>query len=123
MFEHVNMKSAHSHPENTHGNSRSAPQNQTSDRAILSSIARQAMIERGMEPDFPATAQQELAIIGGPAEPTDDVRDLRELLWVSIDNDDSLYRPPNDESCTGRGPSTKVRVVFGSPTTTSIQEM
>ena len=89
MFEHVNMKSAHSHPEDTHGNSRSAPQDQTSDRTILSSIARRAMIERGMEPDFPATAQQELAIIGGPAEPTDDVRDLRELLWVSIDNDDS----------------------------------
>ena len=83
------MKTTHTHLDDMNGNSRSIHQGQSSDRAILSSIARRAMIERGMEPDFPATAQQELAIIGGPAEPTNDVRDLRELLWVSIDNDDS----------------------------------
>jgi exoribonuclease-2 len=52
-------------------------------------IARQAMIERGLEPDFPMAAQQELAAIGGPAVATNDVRDLRDRLWASIDNDDS----------------------------------
>jgi exoribonuclease-2 len=47
------------------------------------------MIERGLEPDFPPTAQQELAALSRPADATDDVRDLRDRLWASIDNDDS----------------------------------
>ena len=47
------------------------------------------MIERGLEPDFPPAAQKELAAIGGPAGATADVRDLRDRLWASIDNDDS----------------------------------
>ena len=61
----------------------------SNDRATLAAIARRAMIERGLEPDFPPAAKQELAGIGGPAVATDEVRDLRELLWASIDNDDS----------------------------------
>ena len=59
------------------------------DRATLAAIARRAMIERGLEPEFPPAAQQELAAIGGPAGATSDVRDLRDRLWASIDNDDS----------------------------------
>jgi exoribonuclease-2 len=59
------------------------------DRATLAAIARRAMMERGLEPDFPPAAQQELAAIGGPAGATADVRDMRERLWTSIDNDDS----------------------------------
>jgi len=47
------------------------------------------MIAHGLEPDFAPAAQQELAAIRGPAEASDGVRDLRELLWASIDNDDS----------------------------------
>ena len=47
------------------------------------------MIDRGLEPDFPVAAQKELAAIGGPAKPTDNIRDQRNLLWASIDNDDS----------------------------------
>ena len=47
------------------------------------------MIERGLEPDFPPAAQQELAAISGPAGATDGVRDVRYRLWASIDNDDS----------------------------------
>jgi exoribonuclease R len=60
-----------------------------SDRATLAAIAHQAMVERGLEPDFPLAAQKELAAIGGPAKTTDHVRDRRNLLWASIDNDDS----------------------------------
>lgn len=60
------------------------------DRATLAAIAHQAMIERGLEPDFPLAVQHELAGIHNPAKLTPDVRDLRHLLWASIDNDDSL---------------------------------
>jgi exoribonuclease-2 len=47
------------------------------------------MIERGLEPDFPPMAQQELAAIGGPAGVTTGMPDLRDRPWASIDNDDS----------------------------------
>ena len=45
------------------------------------------MIEHGLEPDFPQAARDELAGITQAA--TADVRDMRDLLWASIDNDDS----------------------------------
>jgi ribonuclease R len=59
-------------------------------RAILQRIARRAMIERGLLPDFPPEALDELARMAAPA-PTGNTshRDLRALLWCSIDNDDS----------------------------------
>jgi len=63
---------------------------QASDRATLAAIAHQAMIERGLEPDLPLAAQKELAAIGGPAKATEQVRNLGDRLWASIDNDDSL---------------------------------
>ena len=60
-------------------------------RAILQSIAQRAMLERGLLPDFSAEALAELAKIQAPAEMNGEaVRDLRDLLWASIDNDDSL---------------------------------
>ncbi len=60
-------------------------------RATLERIAYAAMLERGLLPDFSAQALAELARIQAPASISQDsMRDLRELLWVSIDNDDSL---------------------------------
>ena len=59
-------------------------------RAILQRIAWRAMLERGLLPDFSPEALAELARI--PASPSldgDKARDLRDLLWASIDNDDS----------------------------------
>ncbi len=60
------------------------------DRAVLRGIARRAMLERGLLPDSSAAALAELGEIRSPAaingEPA---RDLRGLLWASIDNDDS----------------------------------
>ena len=48
------------------------------------------MIERGLVPDFPRAALAELARITAPAgADASDVRDLRDRLWCSIDNDDS----------------------------------
>ena len=57
---------------------------------LLASIAHQAMIDRGLEPDFSKAAESQLATINGPAnDGQPQVRDLRNLLWCSIDNDDS----------------------------------
>src|SRR5215470_7245600 len=54
----------------------------------LGAIARRAMIERGLEPDFPDDALRQVAAFRGPAA-DGSLRDLRHLLWASIDNDDS----------------------------------
>jgi VacB/RNase II family 3'-5' exoribonuclease len=59
-------------------------------RSILRTIAHRAMLERGLAPDVPARALAELDGIHGPATRTEvSTRDLRNLLWCSIDNDDS----------------------------------
>ena len=55
----------------------------------LQRIARHAMVERGLLPDFSDAALAEVAGITEKITLTDDVRDLRGLLWASIDNDDS----------------------------------
>lgn len=58
-------------------------------RGILFAIARRAMIERGLLPDFSAAELAELERIQLPARPDGTVSDLRDLPWASIDNDDS----------------------------------
>jgi VacB/RNase II family 3'-5' exoribonuclease len=64
--------------------------NTTRHRPLLEEIARRAMIDRGLVPDFSPQAIFELdkikepvTTVGGP------IRDLRNLLWCSIDNDSS----------------------------------
>jgi VacB/RNase II family 3'-5' exoribonuclease len=59
-------------------------------RTILQRIARRVMLERGFLPDFTPRAMAEIDAIHGPATPADaSTRDLRSLIWCSIDNDDS----------------------------------
>ena len=59
-------------------------------RAILQSIAQRAMIDRGLLPDFSPEALAELDRIQAPSSANDEAaRDLTNLLWSSIDNDDS----------------------------------
>jgi len=59
-------------------------------RAFLKRVARQAMIARGLEPEFPAAALAEAERLAAPTAPFGpDVQDLRQLVWCSIDNDDS----------------------------------
>ncbi len=59
-------------------------------RQILRRIARRVMLERGLQPDFGAEALAQLRAIPGPSsEQGAAIRDLRHLLWASIDNDDS----------------------------------
>ena len=48
------------------------------------------MLERGLQPDFSDAALKQLdAIAHAVPAHADSLRDLRELLWASIDNDDS----------------------------------
>lgn len=63
----------------------------TQHRSILERIADQDMVERGLLPDFSPEAMAELGRLNAPVSATDGpVRDMRDLLWCSIDNDDSL---------------------------------
>lgn len=57
----------------------------------LSAAARQEMIDHGFNPDFPPGVDRQLAAIKTRPQPESngDVRDLRSLLWSSIDNDTS----------------------------------
>jgi exoribonuclease II len=56
----------------------------------LKEIARRAMVEHDLLPDFSTAAVRELnSISGSRNEPAPEIRDLRQLLWSSIDNDDS----------------------------------
>jgi exoribonuclease-2 len=57
---------------------------------LLKGLARRAMLERGLLPEFSAAAMNQASTITAPAEATGaDIRDLRALPWASIDNDDS----------------------------------
>ncbi|MBN1263916.1 MAG: RNB domain-containing ribonuclease [Anaerolineales bacterium] len=71
--------------------------NSRNDRVILERIAHQAMIERGLLPEFSPEALAEIEqlkiLAEGETRPADGpapVRDLLDLPWASIDNDDSL---------------------------------
>jgi exoribonuclease-2 len=59
-----------------------------SQRQFLEQIARHAMREHGLDPDFPDAALAEAAD-AHPATASDGLRDLRSLPWSSIDNDES----------------------------------
>jgi exoribonuclease-2 len=78
-----------------------------SDRARLFAIAEAAMRERGLDPRFPPAALAEVRALAGPPPADRAARDLRSLLWCSIDNDDSrdldqlsVARPAPDGAVT-----------------------
>jgi exoribonuclease-2 len=56
---------------------------------LLDDLAHQAMIDRDLLPDFSQEVMQEVARLKGPAAADPSIRDMRELAWCSIDNDDS----------------------------------
>jgi exoribonuclease-2 len=67
------------------------PQATTGAQSALQDVAHRAMLDNGLQPDFPPTAMEQLGKISGPAISGDPkIRDLSALLWCSIDNDDSL---------------------------------
>ena len=83
-------------------------------RVDLQAAAKQAMAENGFEPDFPPKVQQQLEQLKAQSPkvvPSPDIRDLRNLVWSSIDNDTSrdldqvevAERLPNGETREGFG--------------------
>jgi exoribonuclease-2 len=59
-------------------------------RSDLKEIARQAMLDKGLWPDFDRAATQQVeAFTSAAGEKDPSIRDLTSLLWCSIDNDDS----------------------------------
>ncbi len=80
----------------------------------LQAMARQVMLAQGFEPDFPPATRQQLADISAhPPQlaPSDKVRDLRELLWSSIDNDTS--KDLDQIEVAERLPNGDVKVMVG----------
>lgn len=91
-------------------------QNHQQHRAVLQSIAHRAMLERCLLPDFSAAALAELGRLqspamknGAPYAVEHQIRDLRDILWASIDNDDSRDL---DQLTVAEGmPAEKVKVL------------
>jgi ribonuclease R len=84
--------------------------NEQQHRAILQSIAHQAMLDRGLLPDFSAKALAELSRLQVPAATAGEpVRDLRTLRWASIDNDDS--RDLDQLTVAEAGPGDHIKIL------------
>lgn len=80
----------------------------------LPAIARQVMAARGFQPDFPPETKQQLADISAhPPQlaPSSAVRDLRNLLWSSIDNDTS--KDLDQIEVAERLPNGDVKIMIG----------
>src|SRR5262249_37556437 len=79
----------------------------------LRAAARQIMLENGFEPEFPTEVRQQLAQIKSapPQTANAQVRDLRHLLWSSIDNDTS--RDLDQIEVAERLPDGSVRIMIG----------
>jgi VacB/RNase II family 3'-5' exoribonuclease len=80
----------------------------------LQAIAKELVQQRGFDPDFPPAVQAQLASLrANPPQVavTKDVRDLRNLLWSSIDNDTS--RDLDQIEVAERLPNGNVKVSVG----------
>ena len=80
----------------------------------LQAIANQIMLDHGFEPDFPPQVAQQLAQLKAHAPqvaPAAEIRDLRNLLWSSIDNDTS--RDLDQIEVAERLPNGDIKVLVG----------
>jgi VacB/RNase II family 3'-5' exoribonuclease len=80
----------------------------------LQAIARQVMQAHGFDPDFTADTRNQLSQISAhPPQltPSDKIRDLRNLLWSSIDNDTS--KDLDQIEVAERLPNGDVKVMIG----------
>ncbi len=78
----------------------------------LQATAKQIMEEHGFEPDFPPQVSQQLSSFKELKIPIDGkVRDLRDLLWSSIDNDTS--RDLDQIEVAEQGANGDVKIMIG----------
>jgi len=80
----------------------------------LQAAARQIMLENGFEPDFPPEVPKQLAELKAhppQVSPGGDIRDLRQMLWSSIDNDTS--RDLDQIETAERLPNGEIKVLVG----------
>ena len=80
----------------------------------LQATAKQVMLAHGFEPDFPPQVAQQLAELKThppQATPSGDIRDLRNLLWSSIDNDTS--KDLDQIEVAERLPDGNIKVLIG----------
>jgi VacB/RNase II family 3'-5' exoribonuclease len=79
----------------------------------LVSAAHASMIEHGFQPDFPAGTETELAAIQAHLEPPvlPGIKDLRNLLWSSIDNDTS--KDLDQVEWAEKLPDGRIRILIG----------
>jgi VacB/RNase II family 3'-5' exoribonuclease len=89
-------------------------QNNHDHRSLLMGIARKAMFEHGLLPDFSPAVISEMEKINTPAvaSKNDSFSDLRELLWASIDNDDSLDLDQLTVAINQQGENAKILVAI-----------
>ncbi|MCJ7432854.1 MAG: ribonuclease catalytic domain-containing protein, partial [Anaerolineales bacterium] len=93
--------------------------NNQNHRTILQSIAHRVMLERGLLPDFSSEALAELGQLqvsvitkDESAENPSGIRNMCELLWASIDNDDSRDLDQLTVVGTAPGDNTKILVAI-----------
>jgi VacB/RNase II family 3'-5' exoribonuclease len=80
----------------------------------LQATAKQIMLAHGFEPDFPPQVPQQLADLKThppQVAPGGEIRDLRSMLWSSIDNDTS--RDLDQIEVAERLPNGDIRVLIG----------
>jgi exoribonuclease-2 len=77
----------------------------------LQATAKQIMQEHGFQPDFPAEVSAQLASLHAQPTTPPDVRDMRNLLWSSIDNDTS--RDLDQIEAAERGCNGDVKIMVG----------
>lgn len=92
-----------------------SPETERHHRATLQTLARRAMVERGLLPSFSPEVIAEVQGLDESAttdSPGTDasIRDLRHLIWASIDNDDSRDLDQLTVAETLPGSDVKVRV-------------
>jgi exoribonuclease-2 len=80
-------------------------------RQRLRDVARRAMVERGLEPDFSPAARAEAQALARQADGGDRaIRDALDLPWCSIDNDDSRDLDQLTVAVDGTGGAQRVLV-------------
>src|SRR4051812_47813864 len=77
----------------------------------MQAAVRRVLATAGFEADLDTSASQQLAGIHGPAVAPSGIKDLRELPWSSIDNDES--RDLDQVEVAERLPGGNIKLIVG----------